>query len=87
MYITQFTKKKSFWLQEFGEKGFLESGGWDEWHTFENHFSLDFEKVHESYNKSSMLHSFSSTCGWNMSPYGQISLSNKWFIVPCLFRK
>ena len=66
---------------------FLESGGWDEWQTFENLFSYDFEKLHEFYNKKSMLHSFSYTCGWNTSPYGQNLISNQWFVVPCLFRQ
>ena len=77
----------SFWLVELGEKVFLESGGWDEWQTFENKLSFDFEKVHELYNKRSMHHSFSSTCGWNMSPHGQILLWKQWFLVQCLFRQ
>ena len=64
MYTAQLYWKKSFWLVELGEKKmFLESGSWDEWQTFENQFSFHFVKLHEFYNKRSMLHSFSSTCG------------------------
>ena len=35
------------------------------------------------YKKKSMLHSFSSTYGQNMIPYGQSLLSKQWFFVLC----
>ena len=38
-------------------------------------FSLDFEEQNELHKKKSTSHSFSSTCGRNMSPYGWIFLS------------
>ena len=46
VYTAQFylkKTKKSFWLLELGEKVFLESGGWDEWQTFENQSSFDLK--------------------------------------------
>ena len=51
MYTARLYFKKIFWIPEFGEEVFLESGGWDEWQTFENQLSFDFEKLHEFYNK------------------------------------
>ena len=50
--------KKNFGLLEFGVKVFLDSGRWDEWQTFENLFSLDFEKVNWFYNKKKEYASF-----------------------------
>ena len=77
--------KNKFLLVELGVKVFLEFWHWDEWQTFENLFSLDFDKQNEFYNKKSMLHSFSCTSGQNITPYGRILLSKQWFLVPWLF--
>ena len=66
-----------FWLLELVNM-FLDSYHWDEWQTFENQCSLDFEQQNEGYNEKSMSHSFSSTCVQNISSYGMSLLSKPW---------
>ena len=43
MWRTNFIEEEKI-VTEFGV--ILESGVWNEWQTFENKFSFDFEKIH-----------------------------------------
>ena len=70
--------KKSFWLLELGEKVFLESDSWAQLSDSKNTFSPNSSDQNVFFKKVGGIYFFSSTCGQNMSLYGQILLPKQW---------